>query len=229
MIIDVIMLSGSHDAEAVDMTQKAIDSLLTSESGIEFNLILVESQFSSKDALEAQGIDYAADKLIFPCEDKFNYNKFINYAIPFLKGEYVVISNNDVVFYPNWATNALSQMATHSLQSCSCISPGWFLHDQYQTLQNPVLGFSTSTLFCGWNLIFERAVFDQLCPLDEQFDYCFQDNDLAEQLQKLGCRHALIPTAKVRHLVSRSRRYFNQDQFDRDFRAAQERFQNKWS
>lgn len=226
MLIDVIMLVGSHDAEAVEMTKNAVNSLRESES-IDINLIIVESQYSSLHDLIDAGIMYDADAFVFPNE-KFNYNKFLNYGAQYIKGDYVVISNNDVIFYKNWASNAISEMERCGLSSSSCISPGWFLHDPYFNHKEPIQGFATGTLFCGWNLIFKREVFDKLLPLDEQFDYCFQDNDIACILQKERLKHALIPTSSVRHLTSRSRRYFDQTQFDIDFREAQQRFNNKW-
>jgi len=230
MKADIILLSGSFDDSAIRMTNNTLHSLYASEEDKDlFNVILVESVLNSKEEMDQKDVKYVANEFIFPNE-KFNYNRFLNFGSTNLKGDYVVITNNDVIFYDSWFTNAVRVMKDASLDSCSCLSPGWVNHDCFRNSNlDPIYGFRTGYEFCGWNLIFKREVYDSLLPLDEQFDYCFQDDDIAMRLQLTGRKHGLILSSKVRHLVSRSRKYFDQNQFDSDYRRAEMLFQRKYS
>lgn len=205
MNVDVVILSNTVDSNILAMTQNAIDSLHNSETEHTFNIALIETNVL---------IDkyYFSVNTYFPGE-KFNYNRFLNYGISCLdryrqidtpKAEFVVLANNDLIFQANWFSNILKAMNENNLDSASPRSPGWFTQVGMET--GIYEGYDVGQKFCGWCLVYRRESLDQISPLDEQFEFWCQDNDMALSSHKAGQQHALVADSIVYHLANQSHR-----------------------
>ena len=73
MNVDIIFLSNTVNIEQYGNTQRAINTLRMSETNINFNIIIVESNTKYQNL----GFWYYGCKVITK-EEEFNYNKFLN-------------------------------------------------------------------------------------------------------------------------------------------------------
>ncbi|MFM2375796.1 MAG: hypothetical protein RLZZ165_893 [Bacteroidota bacterium] len=224
--MDIVLLAYTGSREIFDMNTRAIQSLLDSEPGIRFRIFLLESnpQFQSL------GWRYDQDiQLVFP-GGKFNFNQFNNVGLGLGSAEWVVFSNNDVVFHPGWCTEMLAVNALDPGIRCLCpvdpASPhtpaGTFgPSERYRT------GYHVRTTFTGWCFMVQRSVFQDIGPFDERFDYYFSDDDFTMRLRKAGILNAAVPGAHVTHLAHVTSRENGLD-VSKKFREGQQAFRSKW-
>jgi GT2 family glycosyltransferase len=91
------------------------------------------------------------------------------------------------------------------------------------------VGFELIVNFCGWCWIMKREVKDWLFPVDEQFAFFFQDNDIIMRLQEKGCKHGMVAASKVDHYGQRSHGTFkNQEEYMKNTFALEKNFIEKW-
>jgi len=180
-----------------DMTNNCIQTLLNTVTE-HIDIIVVESNHNANPLPNCHHI-----KL----DGKFNYNKSINYGWEYFLDNirtnnskvYVGIFNNDVVFHPDWFAVAVSKADVWD--SCSFVSPNWIHH---KDVTQDVYGWGIGHEFCGWCVMMHLKVANYLMPLDEQFEFWCQDNDMAIQLSSNGYKHLLIHDAQITHLFSKS-------------------------
>lgn len=90
-------------------------------------------------------------------------------------------------------------------------------------------GFELIVHFCGWCWVMKREVKDWLFPLDEQFSFFFQDNDIIMRLKQKGCRHALVGGSKVNHFGQSSHGIFkNREDWYKNTFGLEKAFVEKW-
>jgi GT2 family glycosyltransferase len=196
--LDVIMLTNTNSDAIYNMTTKAIDSLRKSSDNDVFNVILMESNTTTR--------NYNVDKFIKP-DEKFNYNKFLNIAIQYCNSDYICISNNDVFFHKNWWEKMLKAMIDNNLDTASPkstveqkgIVPRAEIKHRFTPLNKIVEGHHVVYTFCGWCWVMKKEIKEWLFPLDEQFSFFYQDNDVIMRLQERNCKHALIGGSLVDH------------------------------
>ena len=196
MNIDCVMLSYTKDSAYRDMTQRCIDSLLNSTSRT-VDIYLVETSSDS--------VEYSGCKLIIQPNVKFGYNKFLNIGFSHTKNPYILISNNDVIYHEQCLDILVDTLQQSSLTSVSPRCPEFSVHKAY-TDATFSLGFQTSFQLCGWSLLLKKEMLDKIYPLDEAFEFEYQDNDMALHMQALGGHHALVGRAKATHLLNQSHR-----------------------
>lgn len=198
-LLDVIILTNTIDEKIYSMTKTAIESLKKSSNQHSFNIILFESNKNSK---------YIYDVDIYEVpEQDFNYNIFLNLAIKHCKGDYTCISNNDVFFHNNWFDNLFQAMTDHNLDTASPkskieqrgIVPRAEIKHRFTPLNKIVEGYQVVYTFCGWCWVMKKEIREWLFPLDEQFSFFYQDNDIICRLEEKNCRHALIGNSLVDH------------------------------
>lgn len=208
--IIVIMLSNTADEDIRDMTDNALNSMWQHKGKSELYCVLVET--NPKAEPYTQEFVYTT----YPLLD-FNYNKFLNIGYAIAKNswpgffaennynKYVVVANNDLIFHENWAEIMIKAMGDNQdLDSTSPLNPGWQFHQNYNEEWRIHRGWGIGHEFCGWLQMYKKDSWDRLFPLDEDFAFWCADNSMTLEMQKLGMVHALISTAKVTHLTSRS-------------------------
>jgi GT2 family glycosyltransferase len=215
MIIDCVMLSYSKSPELKAMTQNAINTLHASSKEHSFRVWLVETENQYE-------ITYDGATVIQP-KDKFGYNKFLNIGMRKCISEYIVLANNDLEFIPGWIDEILRLRP----YSASPVNPGWPLHKGLSGKM--ITGYGVSREICGWCLVVQKYVLNKLFPFDEQFDYWYQDNDYAMQLQKYNIPHVLVGNSFVKHLGSVSHCLINKKNLIQQTIGMAERFYKKYS
>lgn len=227
---DVIILACSKDEETRALTSQALRSLRSSEAPGTFHVILVESH--------PEAPEYPEADLTLRPELPFNYNRFLNEAMKATREPYVVISNNDVIFHASWWTNMRGAMRQHNLDTASPRSPRQqqgLVPEVEQAHRNTpsnqvVLGHVIAYTFCGWCWAMKREVADWLFPLDDQFTFFYQDNDICMRLMEKNCRHGLVGGSMVSHYGQRSHRILvEQNRYEEYTRGMGDKFAAKWS
>ena len=187
--VDAIILTDSRDPTT---TQLTIDTIYNSISSV--NIVVMES---------GDLYPYHHINAYIKYSEKFNYNQSINVAMSLCLGNWVIISNDDVTYHPNWFNEIMDVHKERSdIESFSprdtVLHKIWFPHlfPNKETYQE---GYKVTELLQGWCIVIKRTAFDKIMPLDEQFDMYYQDNDFAESLKQKGIKHALVKNAKADH------------------------------
>lgn len=226
MLVDIIILTNSDNDFMVWMARRTIRTILDSETGIDFNVIVVESVQN----VEREYSDLC-NHYIFPNE-RFNYNKFLNIASAYCKGDWIIISNNDVSYEQGWFSEILKVYEERpDIESFSPRDPLFFMSfwgNTFVGTKNKFIeGYQVSKFLMGWSLIIKKTSFDKILPFDEQFDMYYQDNDYAEVLKLNNIKHALVRnsiashynTINIREIEKRSKLKMQEDE---------KKFRDKW-
>tara|TARA_R110002020_G_scaffold190748_6_gene390366 strand:- start:110 stop:793 length:684 start_codon:yes stop_codon:yes gene_type:complete len=221
MSIDVVMLSVCKDKESHDMTCNAIKTLQDSEREYNFNIWLIETNTQHID----MGFDFPGALVITPdCE--FGYNKFLNIGLAECKSDHIIIANNDLIFTKQWFTTIVNSMESDGLDTASPYNPGWRLHAGCEAGVHK--GVTVSKHICGWCMVLNKRAINCLYPLDEQFLFWGQDDDMRMNIEKNDLVHGLVGESHVKHLVSKSHRFVPSDRKHLMLEGGCKTFHNKW-
>lgn len=195
-MIDAIILTNTVDDDFYRMCKNTISTLKSCNDGIDFNIIVVETNSQSK--------------YIFDCEhyiimnEPFNYNKFLNVGLCYTTNEYHLILNNDLIFHHKSVENMLKVFnKCADIMSLSPTEPEYHKRFNFPS-SGIVLGYSIPCELVGWCILMRKTVIDCIGKFDEKFKFWYQDNDYASSLKKNGLKHALCLDSHVTHLWSKS-------------------------
>lgn len=228
-VCDLIMLTKTMDDETYKMTLNAIDSLKKSENSNKFRVILVESNKVSQ-------YKYPVDVTLFYTEENFNYNKALNMAFKNVVNDYVCVSNNDVVFMPQWYSLLRYYMDIFNLDSASpkCPRPQAGVNTELlrQILNFPdsmvVVGYEALLHLAGWCWVMKKDTLREMLPFPEDLIFWFQDNHMGKVLHSLGKKHGLVTQSHVIHFGQQSYKYIPEDKQKSMTVDLQQVFINKW-
>jgi GT2 family glycosyltransferase len=224
--IDVVMLAFTRSAEIFQMNREAIATLRLGDPELQFNVFLIESN----PAFAELGWAYdAAVQVIYPGE-KFNFNRYNNIGARLGKADWILFSNNDVVFGRDFCTAMLAVQAQHPRLRCLCPVDAASPHTPMGTFgaaETYRIGHHVRVTFTGWCFMVQRSVWAQIGGFDERFDYYFADDDFTMQLRKADILNAAVMGAHVRHLAHVTSRSTDLD-ISEKFKQDQARFQSKW-
>jgi GT2 family glycosyltransferase len=226
MIVDVIILSKCTNADYFNVNLNCIHSLLESEGEITFNVILLESNYN----FDRENFFYPFPnvKVVIPREG-FNFNRFLNIGLRYTTHDWILFSNNDVIFHKNWLGEILNVKKQHpEIQSfCPFDAKSPYLKVENYNHKSHHIGYRVPVEFVGWCYLFERSVIGKLGQFDEQFDLYFQDNDLALMLKKSKILHAMVPSSFVEHLGGYTTGSYDASQTEK-YKEDKEKFSKKW-
>jgi len=206
--------------------QRTINTLDLSETKFNFKINVVETNTKYLD----QGFITPGVNVITPNEPKFNYNRFLNFGLKECKNEWILISNNDVIFTQNWLTNIFKVFEKNpTIKSFSPFAPNWHRHKEFTTDKDFYVGYRTSYELAGWCILLHKTVVSTCKLFDERFVSWYQDNDYAMNLQVYGIQHALVSTSRVYHEVSSSMELLEGEYKNFATTGMLEVFNNKWS
>jgi hypothetical protein len=188
-MIDVVMPVDSTRLGLRAMTQATINSLITSEPGMEFNIVVVDGNKQTLGFENAKTVTYD-----FP----FNYHKCVNLGLTYGDSDTVAICNNDLLFDPLWLTKTLAAMGDKYLSA----SP----NNKTSTVEGIIEGYKVASVLLGWCIVLKRRIFEMIGKLDEVVNFWYSDNVYGEQLRRAGIKHILVLHARVLHLGSRTLR-----------------------
>jgi GT2 family glycosyltransferase len=194
--IDVIFLSYTKDLQYYGLTQRAINTLRELNKQYSFNIIIVETNKNLYD----NGFVYENCKVIMPKEE-FNYNKFLNIGLNECKNNFVLISNNDVIFTQNSVEEMMCAIENSKAGSASPREPNWFQQQEFNVVGSDfVEGYEIGKHLTGWCLLIKKQTLDVLGKFDENFKFWYQDNDYAECLKRNNIKHVIALKSRVYHV-----------------------------
>ena len=222
MNVDCILLTKTIDDNFYKMTVDTIDSLINSEPSINFKIKLVESNYSSPFKY-----NYPNLELIQPIE-QFNYNRFLNFGVEKCTSDWIIISNNDVIYTEKWFTNLMVEHEKNpELLSMCPYEPNWHTN-YYPTEINVNYGYDSKTFITGWCIILNKSVINSIGKFDERFAFWYQDDDYGKTLQKYNIQHAMIKNSVVYHIGSQSHKILSDsEKFELTFNQ-KKIFDDKW-
>lgn len=197
-IVDVIIPSRTS-TEYKDMVTNCVDTLRRSERNFKFNVVLIESEHE-----EPQHV--GQDQTIQWTDREFSYNAALNLGISVTRSDWVVLSNNDVLFHPGWFTEISRLHRLHpEIKSFSCWNgygdwhPKRFPHVRGDFIVDDRITFGMS----GWLIVVKRDLLAQMV-LSDRVRLWYSDNIYVDELKRLGALHALACRAHVDHLESQT-------------------------
>lgn len=209
MKADIIFLSNTVDIEQYGNTQRAINTLRMSQPDVSFNIIVVES---NPNYLH-KGFWYH-DCTVITKDEEFNYNKFLNYGLQKCTEEWIIVSNNDVIFTSNWFRFIIDFNENNPGYGMFCpYEPNWHRDKTDLSSQSGQLidgskefyeGYRTSFEITGWCMVLKRDTIDKCEFFDERFKFWYQDNDISMTLKHKNIKNALVTKSRVYHMVSQS-------------------------
>jgi len=191
MKYDLIMVVASRDRSLIEMTQRAIDSVLA--DGADVNVILVET---------FKRAHYRGVNKLIMFDRPFNYNGCLNEGLKYREGDIQILANNDLIFEKGWSEIG-EIMQANDILSASALSNArghWGLTKGY----NAYKGYTISMFFCGWCIFEHKSIWDKIPKLDETYEFWYSDNVHAEQLKKAKIEHWLICAVRVDHITSQT-------------------------
>jgi GT2 family glycosyltransferase len=200
--VDVIIISFAKDENLRSVTESCVTTLLNSESKIQFNVIIVESNHLEKFKNLS---NFKNVKIVYPTE-QFGYNKYLNIGIKLTTSNYVCLCNNDLIFNKNWASKLIEAMS----QDPQLLSVSPYSTNPHKTrfnleIQDKVeYGYGIRRYLTGWCIFQKRKIYEQTGLFDERFTFWYADNDYSETIKKLGIKHALVLNSVVEHIESKT-------------------------
>jgi len=218
MIIDVIILSYSKTDREYQMTRKCLSTLRQSEANFKFNVVVVESNPNiTKEGFAERILFNDPEALVLAVTGKFNYNQFLQIGYEKIKSDskFLLICNNDLIFYKGWLTEIFKHIDRADSFSPFCPT---FHKSRYLKQQPIYTGYGLWDNLVGWCIfmkktIFVRTRFDQYFPVE--FNFWFQDNYYLEVLKHNRFKQCLVRNSLVLHLGSKSHSLISKDELHR--------------
>lgn len=198
--VDVIIPSFTNEKTA-PILKNCIQSLRLSEQYISFNVILIESN------LDTIGDDHGQNLTISYDWEKFNYNHALNLGLKFCQNEFVVLANNDLIFYPQWMMHIIvAAYLNPEVKSFSPWNSMWAWHERCfpNNSDQYLLGYEIGRHLAGWCIVAKREIFKKI-TLNERVDFWYSDNVYADELQANNMLHALVAPSRVDHITSQTK------------------------
>lgn len=136
-------------------------------------------------------------------EPYVGYNKSLNNGAKQGDSEYIAFCNNDLKFQKGWLPPLLKALETYHSVSPWCP----LTHKQWWGKAKPSKPFSSyqsGKCVAGWFIMMKRKTWERIGGFDERFTFWYCDDSYAQQLKRIGMRHALIPNSIVHHLQSKT-------------------------
>jgi len=227
--LDLIMTGYTGSEEIKKMAEKAIKSIRDSEGSENFKIIYLESCLDSTHK-------YDVDVQIHP-DFPYHCNKYYNIGIQHSTADFTAIVNNDTYFHPNWWTKMHAAFEKHELDTASPrstveqfgIVPRVEIKHRYTPPSKVVFGYSPVYTFSGWCWVIRKEIREWLFPVDEQFSFYFNDNDVCMELTQKNCKHGFVAASMVDHYGQKSHKALHDrgEYFKHTF-GLEPQFNEKW-
>ena len=181
MNVTLIIISNAKDRRLYNITQCAVQTA-------KCDVIVIEQNPEVDNYLGAQTV-YTIEP--------FNYNALANRGVEMCDTDWIVISNNDVVFSDGWLEELLK--ADYPIVSPVCPND-----HRFNGLKRNETGEQTGRHLSGWCFMIHRTLWEKIGGFDEDFPFWCADNSLMEQLIKIGVPPMVVPKSIVTHLYSQT-------------------------
>jgi hypothetical protein len=132
---------------------------------------------------------------------EFNFNRFANRGASLVKGDHLLICNNDLVFHHN-SIDILHEHAVDLQLSVVCPVCPLDPYKKQRDMLGVEIGTEIGRHFTGWCFMIRRDTYEAIGGFDEDFPFWYADNAVMEQLKALNIFSTVLPTALVEHRTS---------------------------
>ncbi len=222
-MIDVIIISYNSR----QLTANCIDSILKSSVSNKINIIVVDN--NSKD----DTVNYIHNNyeyiMVIANNENLGYAKAVNIGMKNSKSEYVIISNNDIIYFED--TIELLYNFIKTKKNCAVVAPQQFYPNglwqaSYNDFPGLRLGIKYFLLIIPINhlinkyfyklnskrkpkcveyadgavLCMRRSVFNEIAGFDEDYFFYAEEADFCKRLKNNNHSVFIYPDAKVYHI-----------------------------
>ena len=181
-IVDIVILSKASNQQDKAMTQKTIDTAISTVRGYNVNVIVIE---------QSDAVYNNAKTIKKTC--KFNYNKFANYGASKGKAEWIMIANNDLEFSNKWLRELL--LVNHPV-----MSPYNPNDKRQRIISSNTFGCDNGVHFSGWCFMIRRKLWESIGGFDEDVDFWCSDDAVIEQVKSKNITPMIVKSSVVHHL-----------------------------
>ena len=222
--LDVVITTNSKDINLWTMTHNAIKSLRNCIGGENFNIIVVETNTNAEDFPEA-------DITVKPNEP-FQINKFYNLGADHCQGDYLLVTNNDVLYDEDWWVQMKKSFIDNNLDTaCPQVTneqPD--IYNKWFKQKNTFKNLEGYEWFFGQAWLITKDVKDWLFPLDENIHFYFNDDDMVMRLKEKNCKHQLVYKSKMQHFQAKSHHILKEEgRYQQVTWGTKQYFDSKWN
>lgn len=190
----MVMTSWVKEPKFLDVTRRAVETLLASSSETKFDVTVVETSRIDLRVFYDMGVSYA----VRYADETFVYNKALNIGAQFGDAAYVVFCSNDLTFTALWWEELLAGMIARGAEAGSPISPSFEMQREFVN-SSPVVGCRNGREYSGWCFAMRRSAYDRLGGFAHPTTFWYSDDVIVEQFRRAKVRHVLVPSSVVHH------------------------------
>lgn len=245
-----ILIPNKDQADDLKKCISSIQSLTTYKN---YEIVIVEngSEDAETFALYEQVSQYSNIRVVV-WEGRFNFSAINNFGFHYIRGDHVVLLNNDiVVITPDWlqemlmfsqrrdvgAVGAMLYYPDDTIQHAGVIvGLGGVAGHSHKNFKRGEVGFmyratiaqnlSAVTAAC---MMIPRRVYKQINGLDEKFEVAFNDVDMCMRIRQMGYLIVFTPYAELYHGESKSRGHEDTAEKRKRFEGEVLRFKTRWA
>lgn len=236
----------------VDDLKKCIESINSKSTYKNYEIIIIENNSESEETFNYYESLSGDDRIrIIYWEGEFNYSAINNFGAKDVRGDYILLLNNDIeVITPDWleqmlmfaqrkdvgAVGAMLYYPDDTIQHAGVIlGIGKVAGHSHKYLQRNTSGYQ-SRLKYAQNLsavtaacmMIRKEVFEEVHGLDETFRVAFNDVDLCMRIRAAGYHIVFTPFAELYHYESKSRGVEDTPEKIARFNGESDRFLARW-
>ncbi len=246
-----IMIPNFNHAKDLD---RCIMSIINKSTYKNYEIIIIENNSNEETFKYYETLKkYDNIKVVVykPEPNEFNYSAINNYGFKFIKGEHIILLNNDVeIISPDWiqemlmfsqrkdvgAVGAMLYYPNDTIQHAGVIlgiggvaghSHKYFPRNTTGYFGRPIMqqNLSAVTAAC---LMMKSEIFKNLGGFDETFKVAFNDVDLCMRIRKSGYNIIFTPYCELYHYESISRGSEDTDEKKKRFEGEVLRFKSRY-
>ena len=248
-LISIVIPNMDH----VDLLERCVNSIEKRSTYRNFEILIVENNSKKRETMRY----YAAAQRKYPnlrvirWPHGFNYSKINNFAFEFVKGEYVILLNNDIeIITPTWieellmlgqrpdvgAVGMMLYYPDNTVQHAGVIlgiggiaghSHKYYRRGDYGYMSRMTLVQNLSAVTAAAMMV-RTEVLLELDGFDERLAVAFNDVDLCLRIRQAGYLIAFTPYAEAYHHESKSRGLEDTPEKQMRFRGEIEAFRERW-
>ena len=236
----------------IEELKRAIDSVKRLTTYPNYEIVIVENNSSQKETFDYyQELEQAGIARVLQFKDPFNYASINNFGQKELKGDYVLLLNNDVeIITPNWIEEMMFYAARRDVGAVGAklyymddtiqhagviIGLGGVAAHSHKDYARDAAGYmnrlrvaqnlSAVTAAC---ILMRREVYEEIGGMDEGYQVAFNDADFCVRIRHHGYKIVFTPFAELHHDESKSRGIEDTPEKAERFESEVQRFKKEW-
>lgn len=247
-LVSIMIPNKDHIADL----KRVIESVRRLTTYPEYEILVVENNSSQKETFDYyEELEREGKARVLQYTEPFNYASINNTGLKELRGEYVLLLNNDVeIITPNWieemmmyacrkdvgAVGAKLYYMDDTIQHAGVIIGlgGVAAHSHkdyardaagYMNRLRVVQNLSAVTAAC---ILMRKEVYEEIGGMDEGYQVAFNDADFCVRIRHHGYKVVFTPFAELYHDESKSRGVEDTPEKAERFEGEVQRFKKEW-